>query len=132
MSDIHGLSLHGLPWTERIEALRSVNPSIAEGQSVAMTGPPGWGKTSPLRALPGLERVAEGRIRALGIELGKLDANGLAHLRRDPIGIAFQSLHRLPSPSALDTVALPLPMAGRRDAHARKRLSPALPLRSGG
>jgi len=119
MIDIHGLSLHYLLGNARIDVLRSVNLSVAAGESVAITGPSGSGKTSLLLVLSGLERPAEGRIHVHGTELGALDADGLADLRRDHIGIVFQSFHLLPSLSALDNVALPLQMAGQRDAHAR-------------
>jgi putative ABC transport system ATP-binding protein len=119
MIDLSGLSLHYRLGDTRIDVLRSVQLSVAEGQSVAITGPSGSGKTSLLLLLSGLERPAEGRIRVNGTELGALDADGLADLRRDHIGIVFQSFHLLPSLSALDNVALPLQMAGQRDAHAR-------------
>ena len=103
----------------RIDVLRSVDLTVATGQSVAITGPSGSGKTSLLLLLSGLERPAEGQIRVHGTELGTLDADGLADLRRDHIGIVFQSFHLLPSLSALDNVALPLQMAGQADAHQR-------------
>jgi putative ABC transport system ATP-binding protein len=52
------------------------------------------------------------------VDLGTLDADALADLRRDRMGIVFQSFHLLPSLSALDNVALPLQMAGDRKARA--------------
>jgi len=55
------------------------------------------------------------------VRLDTLDRDALADLRRDRIGIVFQSFHLLPSLSALDNVALPLQIAGRRDALARAR-----------
>lgn len=119
MIDITGLSMHYRLGDSRIDVLRSVDLSVATGQSVAITGPSGSGKTSLLLLLSGLERPAEGQIRVHGTELGGLDADGLADLRRDHIGIVFQSFHLLPSLSALDNVALPLQMAGQPDAHAR-------------
>ncbi len=103
----------------RIDVLRSVNLSVAAGQRIAITGPSGSGKTSLLLLLSGLERPAGGRIAIDGTELGGMDADALADLRRDRIGIVFQSFHLLPSLSALDNVALPLQMAGQRDAHSR-------------
>jgi len=105
----------------RIEVLRDVDLEIATGQTVAVAGPSGSGKTSLLLLLAGLERPAAGRIRFDGADLAGLDADGLADLRRDRIGIVFQSFHLLPSLTALDNVALPLQIAGQPDALARAR-----------
>jgi putative ABC transport system ATP-binding protein len=54
-----------------------------------------------------------------GHELGALDENGLARLRRDHVGIVFQSFHLLPTMTALENVAIPLELAGGSDALAR-------------
>jgi len=101
----------------QVPVLRGVDLRIEAGTRVAIAGPSGSGKTSLLLLLSGLERPAAGRIRIDGTDLATLDADGLADLRRDRIGIVFQSFHLLPSLSALDNVALPLQMAGARGAH---------------
>ncbi len=100
----------------RVEVLRGVDLQIAAGTRVAIAGPSGSGKTSLLLLLAGLERPSAGQVVVDGVDLGALDADALADLRRDRIGIVFQSFHLLPSLSALDNAALPLQMAGRRDA----------------
>ncbi len=100
----------------RVEVLREVNITIAAGTRVAIAGPSGSGKTSLLLLLSGLERPSSGQVLVDGIDLGTLDADGLADMRRERVGIVFQSFHLLPSLSALDNAALPLQMAGRRDA----------------
>ena len=66
--------------------------------------------------LAGLEQPSSGRILLDGIDLTGLDADGLADLRRDRLGIVFQSFHLVPSLTALDNVALPLEIAGRENA----------------
>ena len=119
MIQVSGLSLHYPLGTQRIEVLRSVDLHIAAGERIAITGPSGSGKTSLLLLLSGLERPTAGRIRIAGTELADLNADALADLRRDQLGIVFQSFHLLPSLCALDNVALPLQMAGRRDAFER-------------
>jgi putative ABC transport system ATP-binding protein len=108
----------------QVSVLRGIDLRIAAGSRVAIAGPSGSGKTSLLLLLAGLERPAGGRIRVAGTDLATLDADGLADLRRDRIGIVFQSFHLLPSLSALDNVALPLQMAGT--AGARKAASAML------
>jgi putative ABC transport system ATP-binding protein len=99
-----------------VHVLRDVALRIAQGSRVAIAGPSGSGKTSLLLLLSGLERPSAGRSCVDGVDLASLDADGLADLRRDRIGIVFQSFHLLPSLSALDNAALPLQMAGRPQA----------------
>jgi len=112
-----GLYMHYDIGGLQVPVLRGVDLRIETGTSVAVAGPSGSGKTSLLLLLSGLERPAAGRIRIDGTDLAALDADGLADLRRDRIGIVFQSFHLLPSLSALDNVALPLRLAGVRGAH---------------
>ena len=105
----------------RIDVLKDVDLSVARGERIAIVGPSGSGKTTLLVLLAGLERPAAGSVTLDGVRLDTLDANGLADLRRDRVGIVFQSFHLVPSLSALDNVALPLDIAGRRDARTRAR-----------
>jgi putative ABC transport system ATP-binding protein len=122
MIDLHQLSMHyALPGGQRIEVLRHIDLHIAAGQSVAVAGPSGSGKTSMLLLLAGLEQPAAGHVAIDGVRLDALDRDALADLRRDRIGIVFQSFHLLPSLSALDNVALPLQIAGQREALPRAR-----------
>lgn len=100
----------------RVDVLRDVNVRIEAGSCVAIAGPSGSGKTSLLLLLSGLERPTSGSVIVDGTDLGSLDADGLADLRRERVGIVFQSFHLLPSLSALDNAALPLQIAGRADA----------------
>ncbi|WP_418318020.1 ABC transporter ATP-binding protein [Piscinibacter sakaiensis] len=119
--ELQQLSLHYELEASRIEVLRGVDLQIAAGQSVAVAGHSGSGKSSLLLLLAGLERPTAGRVIVAGTDLATLDRDALADLRRDDIGIVFQSFHLLPSLSALDNVALPLQIAGAADALPRAR-----------
>ncbi|MFI4947411.1 MAG: ABC transporter ATP-binding protein [Alphaproteobacteria bacterium] len=101
-----------------VEILRGVSLAIAPGETVALVGPSGSGKTSLLMVIAGLERPTGGRVILAGQDLGALDENALARLRRSHIGIVFQAFHLLPTMSALENVAIPLELAGARDALA--------------
>jgi putative ABC transport system ATP-binding protein len=118
---LDGVSMHHEAEGRRIDVLRGVSLRVEAGSSIAVVGPSGSGKTSLLLLLAGLERPAAGRIAVDGLDLGTQNADTLADLRRDRIGIVFQSFHLLPSLTALDNVALPLQMAGVRDALPRAR-----------
>lgn len=122
MIRLQHLSMHYDLGPARIDILRDVNLSIAAGERVAIAGPSGTGKTSLLLLLAGLERPAAGSIEFDGRALESMDRDQLADLRRDHMGIVFQSFHLVPSLSALDNAALPLEIAGRRDARARARI----------
>ena len=103
----------------RVDALRDVDLQIAPGERVAVTGPSGCGKTTLLLLIAGLERPTSGTVTIDGAALENMDADALADLRRDRIGIVFQSFHLVPSLTALDNVALPLEIAAAADARSR-------------
>jgi putative ABC transport system ATP-binding protein len=105
----------------RLDVLTGVNLEVGDGDTVAIVGPSGSGKTTLLVLLAGLEPPVEGSVRLDGRALGELDADALADLRRDRIGIVFQSFHLVPSLTALGNVALPLEIAGGQDTRTRAR-----------
>jgi putative ABC transport system ATP-binding protein len=101
-----------------VEILKAISLEVRRGEALGLVGPSGSGKSSLLMLMGGLERASAGRIFAMGQELGGLDEDALARIRRDHIGVVFQSFHLIPTMTALENVALPLELAGRRDAFA--------------
>jgi putative ABC transport system ATP-binding protein len=101
-----------------VNILRGISLQIAAGESVALVGPSGSGKSTLLMVLAGLERPTAGRVQIAGRDLGALGEDALARLRRDHIGIVFQAFHLIPTMTALENVAIPLELGGRRDAFA--------------
>ncbi|MCD8516966.1 MAG: ABC transporter ATP-binding protein [Burkholderiaceae bacterium] len=114
--DAHGVSLTFQMGERTVAVLRDVSLQVKQGTTVAIAGPSGSGKTSLLLLLSGLEQPESGVIRIDGRSLAELDRDQLADLRRDRIGIVFQSFHLLPSLTAVENVALPLQMAQAIDA----------------
>jgi putative ABC transport system ATP-binding protein len=110
--DASSLSLSYQMAGQGVTVLRDAALQVQSGSTVAIAGPSGSGKTSLLLLLSGLERPDAGQIRIDGRDLSAMSRDELADLRRDHIGIVFQSFHLLPSLTALDNVALPLRMAG--------------------
>jgi putative ABC transport system ATP-binding protein len=121
MIELKGVSMHYTLGASRIDVLRDVDLSVARGERLAIVGPSGSGKTTLLVLLAGLERPAAGTVSLDGVRLDALSADALADLRRDRVGIVFQSFHLVPSLNALDNVALPLQIAGHRGAAKRAR-----------
>jgi putative ABC transport system ATP-binding protein len=104
-----------------VNVLRGVSLGIAAGESVGLVGPSGSGKTTLMMVLAGLERPSAGRVTVAGTEITRLDEDALARFRRGAIGIVFQSFHLVPTMTALENVAIPLELAGRRDAFEAAR-----------
>ncbi|HKT14160.1 MAG TPA: ATP-binding cassette domain-containing protein [Allosphingosinicella sp.] len=101
------------------EILRGVSLDIPGGQSLAILGPSGSGKSSLMAILSGLERASGGEVRVGGMDYGALDEDALARARRGRIGIVLQSFHLLPTMTALENVAVPLELASDGEAFAR-------------
>ena len=102
-----------------VEILRGISLEIEAGESVGLVGPSGSGKSSLLMLMGGLERATGGRLMALGHDLTEMNEDALARLRRESMGVVFQSFHLIPTMTALENVATPLELAGRKDAFER-------------
>jgi putative ABC transport system ATP-binding protein len=102
-----------------VNVLRGISLAIAPGETVSVVGPSGSGKSTMMMIVGGLERPSAGRVVVAGTDLGALDEDGLARFRRHHVGIVFQSFHLVPTMNAVENVAIPLELAGRRDAFAR-------------
>ena len=102
-----------------VEILRGVDLSVAEGQSVALVGPSGSGKSSLLMVMTGLEAATSGQVLIAGHDFTKASEDRLAAIRGQSIGIVFQSFHLIPTMTAIENVALPLEFLGRGDAFER-------------
>lgn len=99
--------------------LHGVTLSVNQGETVGLVGPSGSGKSSLLMLMGGLERATGGRVEALGQDLTPMTEDSLARFRRDNMGVVFQSFHLIPTMTALENVATPLELAGRKDAFDR-------------
>jgi putative ABC transport system ATP-binding protein len=102
-----------------VHILRGIDLDARTGEMLGLVGPSGSGKTSLLMVLAGLERASSGSIRFAGKEMTGLDEDSLARWRRTNVGIVFQAFHLIPTMTAVENVAVPLELAGRRDAFER-------------
>ena len=108
---------------ERLHALRGVDMSGAAGEFIALIGRSGSGKTTLLNILAGLDRSTAGEAFLAGQRLNGLSEEGRAALRRQHVGIVFQSSSLMPLLTAAENVELPLRISGwsRRDREERAR-----------
>ena len=102
-----------------ITVLQDLNMSVQAKERVAIIGPSGSGKTTLLLTLTGLEMPSDGNILIAGQSLNGMSGDQRADLRREQIGIVFQSFHLIPSLTARENVALPLEIAGIGDSRAK-------------
>lgn len=106
---------------EMLTILRDVSLAVERGETIAIVGASGSGKSSLLAILAGLDQASYGEVTLFGEPLSKLDEDGRAALRRARVGFVFQSFQLLPQLSALENVMLPLELCGRKDAAALAR-----------
>jgi putative ABC transport system ATP-binding protein len=102
-----------------VEILRGIDLAVPTGQTLALLGPSGSGKSSLMAVLSGLERASGGTLTVAGQDFAAMDEDGLALARRGRIGIVLQAFHLLPTMTALENVATPLELAGMDEAQER-------------
>jgi putative ABC transport system ATP-binding protein len=101
-----------------VHVLKGVSLDVAAGEATGIVGPSGSGKSTLLMVLAGLERVDDGTVKIAGELLNGRSEDQIAAFRGRNIGIVFQSFHLIPNMTALENVAVPLELAGKRDAFA--------------
>ena len=104
-----------------VEILKGLDLTIKHGETVALLGPSGSGKSSLMAVLSGLERATSGTLSVAGQDFAAMDEDDLARARRGRIGIVLQAFHLLPTMTALENVATPMELAGESDAQERAK-----------
>ena len=97
---------------QTLTILDSISLGIVKGETVAITGASGSGKTSLLGILAGLDTPSSGAVDLIGNELTTLSEDQRAEVRRAKVGFVFQSFHLLPNLTAVENVALALEVSG--------------------
>ena len=109
-----------------VRALDNVSFSIARGEFVAIMGASGSGKSTTMNIIGCLDRPTSGEYLFDGVEIGGLDNDGRALLRRHYLGFIFQGFNLLARTSALENVELPLIYKGMHHAERVSRARAAL------
>lgn len=102
-----------------VSALDRVDLEIAPGTLTAVMGPSGSGKSTLLHLAAGLDAPTSGDVVIGGTSVVGLDDDALTALRREQVGVVFQSFNLVPSLTALENVELPAMLAGRSPDRAR-------------
>lgn len=101
-----------------LHVLKNIDLSIDRGEIVAIVGPSGAGKTTLLQIAGSLEYADSGIVSYDGTNLTTLSDRKLAQFRNRNIGFVFQFHELLPEFTALENVAMPALIAGRKKKEA--------------
>jgi len=98
-----------------VPVFQHVSLNVQPGEFVAIVGESGVGKSTLLNCLAGLDHWDSGTVSIDGVDLGSLDDDARARLRREKVGFVFQAFHVLPHLDVAQNVALPLMLLNRPD-----------------
>ncbi len=112
--------------SEDVYAVRNVNLEIHRNRFITLVGRSGSGKTTLLNMLAGLDHPTEGEVLFEDRDLASFSEKQMIHLRRNRIGVVFQSFALLPLLSAYENVELPLRIAGLSGRERSRRTDEVL------
>jgi putative ABC transport system ATP-binding protein len=121
MIQIRNLSMRLVSGGRPVDILRGIHLDVPKGQFLAVVGPSGSGKSTLLGLIAGLDVPTSGSIALNGTSLLGLSEDELTRLRGGMIGFVYQSYHLIPTLTALENVAVPLELAGDKNAFERAR-----------
>ena len=104
-----------------VKALINLTMTVEQGERLAVMGPSGSGKSTLLNLICGLDEPTSGSIKLEGVELASLDDDHRTRLRREKLGMIFQTFNLLPTLTAIENAALPLRLQGLRRRETEER-----------
>jgi lipoprotein-releasing system ATP-binding protein len=104
---VRGLTRRFRKDSQVIEVLRGIDLDVASGETLAITGASGVGKSTLVHIMGTLDRPTSGRVCYGGEDVFRLDDRGLADFRNRTIGFVFQFHHLMPELTALENVMVP-------------------------
>ncbi len=97
-----------------IKVLKGIDLAIDAGEIIAIIGASGAGKSTLLHILGTLDRPTSGQVLYDGTDVFKLSDENIAKFRSLQIGFVFQFHHLLPEFTAIENVAMPAMIAGKK------------------
>lgn len=102
------------------QVLKGVSFELKRGELASIIGSSGSGKSTLLHILGALDDSSEGEVEFLGQQLSTLSSNKQARIRNQHLGFVYQFHHLLADFTALENVAMPLLIGGKKVAHAKQ------------
>lgn len=110
----------------KVEVLSNLDLKVEQGDMVAIVGPSGSGKSTLLHLLGGLDKPTSGMVEIDGVDIFKLSEKEKSILRNKKLGFVYQFHHLLPEFSALENVAIPLLIGGKKTVDATDKATDIL------
>lgn len=106
---------------QELTVWENVDLTVMPGESIAIIGASGSGKTSLLNVLGGLDELDAGTVKVAGQDLSALNEKARTRVRNKDIGFVYQFHHLLPEFTALENIMMPLLLAGVDKKEAAQR-----------
>ena len=114
--ELKQIKLHYKNYNTSVEVIKGIDLKIHSGEKVAVVGKSGSGKTSLIMLMGGLEKPSSGEIIFDQQSISSFSEDQLADIRKQKIGIVFQSFYLIPNYTALENVSLILEINGNKNA----------------
>ena len=114
--ELKQIKLHYKNYNTSVEVIKGIDLKIHSGEKVAVVGKSGSGKTSLIMLMGGLEKPSSGEIIFDQQSISSFSEDQLADIRKQKIGIVFQSFYLIPNYTALENVSLILEINGEGNA----------------
>ncbi len=102
-----------------LEVLKGIDFKVSKGDTISILGPSGAGKTSLLMIISGLEELSSGKLIFNNKNITNFNEDKLAEIRRDNIGIIFQSFRLIQTMTAFQNVCVPLELANMENINEK-------------
>jgi len=110
----------------KVEVLKGVNLNVEKGEFTVVSGPSGFGKTTLLNIIGGIDKPTSGKIVVFGDDLGVKDEDFLASFRCNKVGFVFQSYNLVSTLSVAENIAFPMEWARKPEDYIKKRVEELL------